>query len=352
MAGESGIMQTFSQVIATPENCSALEAVWRVAAYVGTVSKRSAVNPLLLHGPSGAGKTHLVSALATEAVSRQQELTVAHLAARTLGEALRFAPKTTSEPPSDLTAARDCDLLIVEDLQHLPAVSATGFGQLLDFRCARRRQTVLTSTAGPAQLTALPVRLTSRLAAGLVVGLEAYGAASRRLLLEALARRRRLTVGSEVLAWLADHLPGSGRQLEGALVGIEALTALGKGPLDVATVASHFGGDPDANRSALDRITEQVGRYFQVEPRQIKSSNRRRQALLARQVSTYLARQLTALSLAEIGAFFGGRNHSTVLHACRKVEQALIHDASLAAAIRQLSGELSHPPEGPSRQAG
>jgi chromosomal replication initiator protein len=345
-------MQTFSQVIATPENCSAVEAVRRVAADVGSVSKRLAVNPLLLHGPSGAGKTHLVSALATEAVSRRPGLTVAHLPARTLGEVFRFTPKTASEPPTDLTAARDCDLLIVEDLQHLPAVAATGFGQLLDFRCARRRQIVLTSTAGPAQLTALPVRLTSRLAAGLVVGLEAYGAASRRLLLEALARRRRLSVGPEVLTWLADHLPGSGRQLEGALVRIAALTAQGKDFLDVVTVANHFADDTDSNRSALDRITEQVGRYFQVEPRQMKSSSRLRQALWPRQVSMYLARQLTPLSLAEVGAFFSGRDHSTVLHACRKVEQALIHDASLASVIRQLSGELSHPPKGSSRQAG
>src|SRR5262245_42042695 len=184
-------MYTFAQWVPTPENRSAFAAVRRVAAFVGTV------HPLFLHGPSGTGKTHLVSALAAEVVARRPELVVAHLPARTLGEALQPLPET----PADLKGARECDLLIVEDVQHLSA-SATGFGRLLDFRRARRRPVVMTSTVGPAQLTHLPARLTSRLAAGLVVGLGAYGPASRHQLLEALAQRRRLSLSPEVLGWL------------------------------------------------------------------------------------------------------------------------------------------------------
>src|SRR5439155_15123837 len=129
------------------------------------------------------------------------------------------------------------------------------------FRAPRRRPVVLTGAVGPAQLTQLPVRLTSRLAAGLVVGLGAYGLASRRLLLEALAQRRQVALRPEVRDWLADHVGGSGRQLEGAVVRVEALLKLGKGVVDVATVAAHFATEAEDGRLTLERILERVGRY-------------------------------------------------------------------------------------------
>src|SRR5262245_238031 len=129
-------MYLFSRWIATPENYSALEAVRNVAALVGTTRETQTANPLFLHGPSGTGKTHLVSALAAEVVSRCPTMTVAHFSARTLGEVLWSARKAKTEPPADLNAVRDCDLLIVEDVQHFPDVAAADFGQVLDFRCA------------------------------------------------------------------------------------------------------------------------------------------------------------------------------------------------------------------------
>ena len=91
----------------------------------------------------------------------------------------------------------------------------------------------------------------------------------------------------------------------------------------------------------MERIAQRVGRYFQVEPRQLQSRARSRNALLPRQVGMYLARQLTELSLQQIGAYFGGRDHSTVLHACRKVEEAMAHDRTLSGAVRQLHADLA-----------
>ncbi|HYT93717.1 MAG TPA: helix-turn-helix domain-containing protein, partial [Gemmataceae bacterium] len=94
-------------------------------------------------------------------------------------------------------------------------------------------------------------------------------------------------------------------------------------------------------RITVERIAERVGGYFRVEPAQLQSRRRYRGVLLPRQVGMYLARQLTGLSLEQIGAYFGGRDHSTVLHACRKVEQALDSDAALSGAVRQLHAELT-----------
>src|SRR5262249_50059018 len=109
----------------------------------------------------------------------------------------------------------------------------------------------------------------------------------------------------------------------------------------VNDVAAHFRAEAESGRPTVERITQWVGRYFQVEPRQLQSRSRLRTALVPRQVSMYLARQLTDLSLEQIGAYFGGRDHTTVLHACRKVEQALTDDVPLSQAVRQLHADLA-----------
>jgi chromosomal replication initiator protein len=200
---------------------------------------------------------------------------------------------------------------------------------------------VFTALHGPQHLPQLSARLASRLAGGLSVGLMPLAAPSRLALLEDKAQRRQLAVSREILAWLAEHLTGGGRQLEGALVRLETLARLSPRPLDVATVAGHFREQAEASRLTVERIAQRVGGYFRVEPRQLQSRRRSRQVLVPRQVGMYLARQLTELSLEQIGAYFGGRDHSTVLHACRKVEQALNRDAALSGAVRQLHSDLA-----------
>ena len=194
---------------------------------------------------------------------------------------------------------------------------------------------------GPALLTHLPVRLTSRLASGLVVGLEPLSPDSRLLFLQALTTRRKLRVEAALLAWLAEHVAGSARQLEGAVIRVETLQRLNGGRLDVETLAEQFQTDADAQRPTVERIVEQVGSYFHVEPRKLQARGRSQNALLPRQVGMYLARRLTKLSLRQIGDYFGGRDHSTVLHACRKVEQALASDLHLSGAVRQLHADLA-----------
>jgi chromosomal replication initiator protein len=173
-----------------------------------------------------------------------------------------------------------------------------------------------------------------------VIGLEPLAPASRLTLLQEKAQRRQLAVAADVLAWLAEQTSGGGRQLEGALQQLEALLRLHKGRLDLPTVREHFQEQLQANRPGVERIARRVGGYFRVDVRHLQSRRRQRRALLPRQVSMYLSRQLTDLSLGQIGSFFGGRDHSTVLHACRKIEAALTRDTTVAAIVRQLQAEL------------
>jgi chromosomal replication initiator protein len=228
----------------------------------------------------------------------------------------------------------------VEDLQHLPADAEEALVQVFDYRLGRQAQMVFTSTAGPRQLGKLSPRLVSRLGSGLLAGLEPYQAASRLVLLQDKAQHRQLAVSGDILTWLADHLNGGGRQLDGALLQLETLARLHP-CLDLATAVDYFRDQAYASRPTIDRITQQVGGYFRVQPGQLRSQRRTRQLSLPRQVGMYLTRQLTGLSLEQIGTYFGGRDHSTVLHACQKVEQVLACDATFSGAVRQLHAELA-----------
>jgi chromosomal replication initiator protein len=333
---------TFALFVPAPQNRSALFAVQEVARAVCTgAARRRQTNPLFLHGPPGTGKTHLVSALLEEVTRRCPDLVVTLLSAGDLVPAL---PEAGQGPEGLLRETRCSDLLAVEDLQHLPPASAGPLAQALDVLRARGRPVVCTASAGPQQLAPrgerLPARLVSRLAAGLVVGLEPLPAAGRLAVLEEGAKRRKLPVARETLAWLAQRL-GGGRELEGALNRLEALARQHGLPLDVPTVAAQFGEPSGTGGVTVEHIAQRVGGYFRVKPEQLQSRRRSRSVLVPRQVGMYLARQLTGLSLGQIGAYFGGRDHSTVLHACRKVERALSRDAVLSGAVRQLHAELA-----------
>jgi chromosomal replication initiator protein len=330
---------TFARFTAAAENRAALLAVQFVAACVCSRLSRRADNPLLLHGPPGVGKTHLVSALVAEVTRNAPDLIVNVLSAGDLA--------VLNEPERDdpFETARGCDLLIIEDVQHLPLHSAEKLVQLVDYLLARDRQMVFTANAGPQQLNhrgqRFPARLTSRLASGLVIQVAPLGATGRLALLKDQAQRRQLAVGQDVLAWLAEHLTGGGRQLEGALTRLEMLARMHDRQLDVVAVAGHFREQAEANRPTVERIAERVSGYFQVRPQELQSRRRYRNVLLPRQVGMYLARRLTSLSLNQIGAYFGGWDHSTVRHACKKVETALTHDAVLSGAVRQLHADLA-----------
>jgi chromosomal replication initiator protein len=328
---------TFARWVSTPETRSALAAVQDVVTHLVCREPHYFPNPLLLHGPAGTGKTHLVSALAAEVTRERAELVVTLLAAA----AFREDNGNPESSAIDREAIGQSDLFIVEDLQHLPGRAVEPLAALVDELHARRCPMVFTALAGPRHLANLSARLVSRLVGGLVVQLEALSAASRFAVLQDKAQRRQLAVSRDVLSWLAKHLTGGGRQLEGAIARLESLARMPNCPMDVAFVADQFHAEVKAGRPTVERIAQRVGGYFEVELRQLKSRKRSRQAMLPRQVGMYLARQLTGLSLDQIGAYFGGRDHSTVLYACRKVEHALDRDAILSGAVRQLHADLA-----------
>jgi chromosomal replication initiator protein len=299
-----------------PENRAARDAMGWVLRCLARGGPRRAVNPLFVHGPAGAGKSRLAGDLVAGLTRRVPDAIVAVLAAGDLDgrDEVEFKP---------------ADLVVVENAHKARGVEA--FVGLVDHCVSRQRQLVVTAAAGPGQLP-LPVRLTSRLAQGLVVAIEALSPESRRAFL-----RTRADLADDVLDFLVQHTPGSVRQLEGAL---SRVATLGRSP-SLDQVMEVFHDDAEARRPTLDRIAHRVGRFYRVGLDDLRSQRRSREVLLPRQVGMYLARRLTPLSLGQIGAYFGGRDHSTVLHACKKVEEALTQDASLSGALRELHADLA-----------
>lgn len=343
---------SLARFVPFPENQSALTAIQDLAANLLSERLQRSPSPLFLHGPSGSGKSHLVAGLATECAIAGG-ISIQRLLASEFREPapMRLDKKTLAiaeAAPVALSLAeegRQCDLLIVEDFQHLPLPAAETLVQIIDHRLAHLRPMVFTASAGPRHLAhrgmRFPARLTSRLAAGLAVAVEPLKVASRERFLEELVQRAQLALARDIVHWLARHLTGGGRQLEGAITQLATLGKVSRRPLDLKSVAAHFGAQVDAIRPSMERIAARVSGYFHIEPRQLQSRRRHHNVVLPRQISMYLTRQLTNLSLMQIGGYFGGRDHTTVLYACKKVEGAMKNDAVLSGTVRQLHAELT-----------
>jgi chromosomal replication initiator protein len=327
---------SLTRFVVTPETRSALHAVRQLAAAVA--AGRRAVSPLVLHGPPGTGKTHLAAGLLDEVSRGEPPRTARLIAAADL--AADPPPDGADAYPEALQGAGACDLVIVEDLQHLPARAADALARLIDHRRPRRRPLVVTANAGPARLPGLPPRLTSRLCAGLVVGLEPLSAPSRRAVLHDLARQRDLATAAGVLDWLADATPGGVRPLLGALSTLAALTRTVPFPPELPAVQAHWAELGEKNKPTLERVAQRVAAYYRLDVKTLRGRNRQPRALGPCQVAMYLARELTGLAWPRIGTFFGGRDPSTVRHAYGKIAESQAGDAGLAAALRQLRAEL------------
>lgn len=301
-----------SQLVMLPENRSAWVAVRRLASALLSESARCPFNPLVLHGPPGTGKTLLANVLHERVAA---DRTVIFVAA---ADWLPGDDRATTD-------ARVCDLLVIEDLQHLPARAAGPMITVIDQRRNRGRPTLVTASPGPGGLD-LPARLMNRLVGGLVVGLAPLSPASRLELMRRLAAQRGITADEAVLTRLARSTSGSARQLLAALRTLEG--------------AGETGAEPAVAGPALDQIAKHVGRHYRVALKQLRGRDRHPQTLWPRQVSMYLARKLTGLSLAQIGEYFG-RDHSTVRHACQKVAARARDDVKLPGLLRQIEAELA-----------
>ena len=328
----------FARVVATPENHLALAALKELAEALRSSVSRHLVSPIYIYGPPGGGKSFLLSSLESELHSARVGRRVVSVQAKDFDE-MTQAPEAVS-----LDQFVQADLLLLEDLHllrvrsgELQAAASDLLARLLDDRQALNGPVVATGSRAPCDLDYLPARLRGRLAAGAHGCLPARRA-SRLLILEKFAQRRQLA--SHADAWLAENLNGSGRVLEGAITRLAELSRRQARPIDLEAVRLEFRPEAESGAMTVEQIADRVSDYFRIDSKQLKSRRRFSRIQVPRQVTMYLIRQLTSLSFEEIGTHFGGRDHSTVLHACKKIERSLAAESELTTAVHHLHRTL------------
>lgn len=306
-------------------NGGAVAALERVFVNLAQDGPQPDTNPLVLHGPAGVGKTHLSRALLAAASAYLPTKRCRLIRAEELGTL------------SEMQPFAEQDLLIVEDLQlalKRPRLEQC-LVELLDWAARRGCQLVVTSSLPPQHLAGASRRLESRLRQGLVVSLTYLESEGRFQFLRQRAEQEQLPVPSEVLNWLLQRGPASGRHLEGMIRRLLALSRQ-QGTLTLRLVMTHW-ESPGGDAVRLRQLTGRVAKHFQVPVRSLRSPQRTHALQLARNVGMYLSRERTRLPLQRIGRFFGRRDHTTVLQACRRVRQAVAHQPALAQAVRDLA---------------
>ena len=309
-----------------------------------SASPQSPFNPLFLHGNVGLGKTHLLHAIAWEVKRQKPEAEVLYLTAERFmsgfvqalraRDALAFKEKL-----------RNIDILLIDDMEFLqgPTIQQE-FCHTLNSLIDGGRQVVVAADRAPTHLDKLDMRMRSRLGGGLVAEMKAMDYDLRHQFLEkraqeACAETNGLEVSDTVIAFLAERLTESGRELEGAVHRLRASYQLTDEPVTIA-VAEQIVRDlmrgAEPRRVRIDDILRTVSKHYGVNRSDLLSGRRNRSIVRPRQIGMYLAKLLTSRSLPEIGRRFGNRDHTTVLHAIRKVEQLMGDDTQLREEIELL----------------
>lgn len=301
-------------------------------------------SPLFLHSGTGNGKTHLMHAIG------HAYLTAVPSAGVICMSAERFmyefvAAMRAKDTHTFKTRLRGCDLLLIDDLQFIAGKDATQeeFFHTVNEVMAAGKRIVISADRCPQALDGVEPRIVSRLASGLVADIKAPEPALRTAILAArLAEQPEVTVPAEVLEMLTARITGSIRELEGALNRLIAYSALTGDAIDmdfaVATLGEVLRGAQ--RRITIDEIQKAVSVHFDLKPIDLVSARRARAVARPRQIAMYLAKRLTTRSLPEIGRKFGGRDHSTVIHAVRRIEELRDSDRDIDAAVRALTYQL------------
>lgn len=331
-----------------PENALALASARALAE--GSDEGR-ALSPLVVHGPSGSGKSRLLAGLVAERLRRRPGSAVAHLEAETFAALCAEA----AERPAgwaDLRARfRNLDLLVLDDLHALlrAPLALAELAHALDALDDAGASVALSAQAPPSQWTpgpsAWPRRLLSRLLAGLSVRLDPPGLESRRRYVLDAARARALRLSADAVEHLALRADGY-RTLDGWLTRLALALRLDPAsptrPLNPSQIDALLADDPAGldPEARLDRLARAVARRFGVPLRDLRSTSRRQALVLPRHLAIHLARRLTNLSYARLGAYFGGRDPKTIRHACASAARRLAADPALAAALAPLASDL------------
>jgi chromosomal replication initiator protein len=325
---------TFENFVVGKPNEFAYAAAQRVAE-----ASTAQFNPLFLYGGVGLGKTHLMHAIAWHIHERTPERTVIYLSAEKF--MYRFIRALREKNTVDFKDQfRSVDVLMIDDVQFISGKDSTQeeffhtFNSLVD----QGRQIVISADKSPSDLEGMEERLISRLNCGLVADIHATTYELRLGILQSKAEQLGVKMPPKVLEFLAHKITANVRELEGGLNRVVAHAQLVGREISLEATQDVLHDLLRANdrRVTIEEIQKRVAQHFNIRTSDMHSARRARSVARPRQVAMYLAKQLTARSLPEIGRKFGGRDHTTVMHAVKKVDELREHDPSFAEDVELL----------------
>ncbi|SCL38708.1 chromosomal replication initiator protein DnaA [Micromonospora pallida] len=307
-------------------------------------SPAKAYNPLFIYGSSGLGKTHLLHAIGHYATTLGNARSVRYVSTE------EFTNDFINSLRDDKTSAfqrryRDVDILLIDDIQFLENRERTQeeFFHTFNTLHNANKQIVITSDRSPKQLATLEDRLRTRFEWGLLADIQPPDLETRIAILQKKAAQERLYAPPDVLEFIASRVSNSIRELEGALIRVTAFASLTRSTVELSLaeeVLRDFIPDGAGPEITADQIMVSTADYFGVSLEDLRGHSRSRVLVNARQVAMYLCRELTDLSLPRIGQAFGGRDHTTVMHADRKIRQQMAERRSLYNQIAELTNRI------------
>jgi chromosomal replication initiator protein len=322
------------------------EFAYSAAKAVAEAPGRTDFNPLLIYGGSGLGKTHLLQSIGNHILKTNPRRAVIYISSEEFR--LMFVEALQTKSIQKFTTMfRECDVLLMDDIQFLASGerSQEELFHIYNTLYMSKKQIVLTSDLPPASLKGLENRLTSRFQSGLSVDILPPDLEMRVAILNKKADTWNLSLPEEILYYIGENVPSNIRALEGAIRTIYGL-ALVKGggediTLDLAKDAlKEIIKAPQAPRVSIDRIIEATAAFYNVPVNNVLEKNKRKEVALCRQVAMYISKKMTNHSLKSIGLNFGGRDHSTVIHAVEVVEGLIKDDAGTARDVEAIVASL------------
>jgi chromosomal replication initiator protein len=302
-------------------------------------------NPLFLYGGVGLGKTHLLHAVGHEAIARNPAARVRYVSSETYVNDLIAAIRSGQMDRFRTRYRDECDVLLIDDIQFIAGKDRTQeeFFHMFNTLHSSHKQIVMTCDQMPSAIPHLEERLRSRLQWGLIADIKPPSFETRVAIVERKAAEDGIVLPKDVAMLLARHITRNVRELEGALMRLDAQARIFGQPIALETARTFLGDivDGDLRRVSPQLIIKAVCETFEVTEAAMKGPRRHRHITQPRQIAMYLIRDLTDESLPRIGSLFGGRDHTTVLNALKRIEHLKSANPVLRDRVERLARELT-----------
>jgi chromosomal replication initiator protein len=303
-----------------------------------------AYNPLFIYGDSGLGKTHLLHAIGHYARRLYSGIRVRYVNSEEFTNDFINSIRD-DEGASFKTTYRNVDVLLIDDIQFLAGKDRTleEFFHTFNALHNNNKQVVITSDLPPKQLAGFEDRMKSRFEWGLLTDIQPPELETRIAILRKKAQSEGLSAPDDALEYIASKISSNIRELEGALIRVTAFASLNRQPVDVALaemVLKDLITDDGAQEITADQILKQTAEYFKLSMEELCSKSRTRTLVTARQIAMYLCRELTDMSLPKIGQELGGRDHTTVIHADRKIRELMAERRVIYNQVTELTNRI------------